>query len=309
MSPITRMQAAVSVATVWTSPQSPRRMDEPALQNPADIKGWVDGLIVADKLDLCDANRVQTQMLLGTEVIVIEETGDWAKIAIPDQYKNHSALGYPGWVPKCQLAKLPDRPAEVTWAEVTSLRARLSLSTSELELSYLTRLPLMELEASDEFIRVDTPLGVGRLNRQDVRIISGSNDERPPADAGKRIVEQAVRFIGLPYLWGGMSSFGYDCSGFAYQLHKSQGILIPRDASDQARQGTEIPRELLEPGDLLFFARDEGKGKIHHVCIYAGDNSIIHSPDSKGGVERVRLDTYKLIKEHALSRRYWNRLT
>ncbi|NOU94004.1 peptidase [Paenibacillus sp. LMG 31456] len=302
------MQAAASVVTVWTSPESPRRIDEPALRNPADIKGWVDGLSIPDKLDLCDANRVQTQMLLGTEVIVMEESGDWVKICIPDQFKQSSPLGYPGWVPKCQLAELPDRLAGLQWAEVTSFRAMLSLGASELELSYLTRLPL--LEEKGEIIRVETPLGEGLLNRNDVRIISRSNDgtvrsPSSPSNMGNRIVEQAIRFIGLPYLWGGMSSFGFDCSGFAYQLHQSQGIIISRDVSDQVRHGIEIPRELLEPGDLLFFARDEGKGHIHHVGIYIGDNCMIHSPDSNGVVETVRLDEYKLAKEHFLSKRYW----
>jgi hypothetical protein len=233
----------------------------------------------------------------------MEESGDWVKICIPEQFKHNSALGYPGWVPKCQLAELPDRPAEVQWVEVTSFRAMLSLGTSELELSFLTRLPL--LEESGETVRVETPIGVGLLNRIDVRIISGSHDELSPSNAGDRIVEQAVKFTGLPYLWGGMSSFGFDCSGFAYQLHKSQGIMIPRDVSDQARQGKEIPHELLEPGDLLFFARDGGKGHIHHVCIYTGDNCMIHSPDSRSAVETVRLDEYKLAKEHFLSKRYW----
>lgn len=303
MSGFTRMQAAVSVATVWTSPESPRRMDEPALQNPVDIKDWVDGLSVPDKLDLCDANRVQTQILLGTEVIVMEEIREWVKICIPDQIKHNSDLGYPGWVPRRQLAELPNRPTEVKYAEVTSFRATLSIGASELELSFLTRLPL--LEEIGETIRVEAPQGIGLLNRKDVRIISSSNDESSPTYAGKRIVEQAVKFTGLPYLWGGISSFGFDCSGFAYQLHKSQGIIIPRDVSDQAQQGIEIPREQLEPGDLLFFARDEGKGRIHHVCIYTGDNCLIHSPDSRSAVEVVRLDEYKLAKEHFLSKRYW----
>ncbi|MCR8633007.1 C40 family peptidase [Paenibacillus radicis (ex Xue et al. 2023)] len=303
MNGLVKMQAAVSVATVWTSAESPRHIDEPALQNPADIEGWISRLSIQDKLDLCDGNRVQTQMLLGAEVIVVEESGDWAKICIPEQSTRNNPLGYPGWVPKCQLAQLPDRSAVLQWAEVTSFRAILSLGALELELSFLTRLPL--IEESDETVRVETPLGIGLLNRKDVRISSGPNDELFPFHTGNRIAEQAVKFIGLPYLWGGMSSFGFDCSGFAYQLHRSQGILIPRDASDQARHGMEIPRDRLEEGDLLFFARDEGKGHVHHVGIYTGDNCMIHSPDSRNAVEQVRLDEYKLVKEHFLSKRYW----
>ncbi|WP_162875106.1 C40 family peptidase, partial [Enterobacter cloacae] len=77
------------------------------------------------------------------------------------------------------------------------------------------------------------------------------------------------------------SSYGYDCSGFAYSMYASQGITIPRDASDQALAGTEAASNQLRPGDLLFFAYEEGKGRIHHVGIYIGDGKMIHSPDSK----------------------------
>lgn len=87
---------------------------------------------------------------------------------------------------------------------------------------------------------------------------------------GHGIVEQGTRFLGLPYLWGGVSSYGYDCSGFAYSMHRYFGISIPRDASDQAKQGALIEKEHLQPGDLLFFAYEEGKGSIHHVAFTPG---------------------------------------
>lgn len=308
MSQQAKMQVAVSVATVWTSPDSPRPMDEPALQNPADIRGWLDRQTIEDRLDLCNANRVQTQALLGTEVIVLEQSGDWAKVCIPEQRTRHHEYGYPGWIPLRQLAAPPDYGAGTKWAEVASFRATmLSIGGSELELSYLTRLPVIgEPGEADATVRVGTPAGEGLLSRSDVRIISGPSGEKPSADAGKRIAEQAGQFIGLPYLWGGMSSFGFDCSGFTYQLHRSQGIAIPRDASDQALGGEEIPRGGLEPGDLLFFAHDEGKGRIHHVCLYIGNGSLIHSPDSRSAVETVRMDEFKLMKEHCVSRRYWS---
>lgn len=303
MSESTRMQVAVSVATVWTSPESPRSIDEPALKNPVNMNGWLNNMSVDDKLDLCHSNRIQTQLLMGTEVIVTETKGNWVQICIPDQQTHKNALGYPGWVPKHQLAQRTDRAASSKWAEVTSNRAILSLETAELELSYMTRLPAGEVFA--ESISVQSPIGEGMLSRRDVRILSDTEADSLSSHKGQCIVKQAERFIGLPYLWGGMSSYGFDCSGFAHQMHKSLGILIPRDASDQARQGVPISREQLEPGDLLFFAQDEGKGRIHHVAIYAGHNHMIHSPDSRGGVEKVRLDQYKLAHEHCHSTRYW----
>jgi cell wall-associated NlpC family hydrolase len=89
-------------------------------------------------------------------------------------------------------------------------------------------------------------------------------------------------------------------------MHRSVGIRIPRDASDQATTGQLVEQNDLLPGDLLFFAYEEGKGRAHHVGIYIGNQEMIHSPDSRGVIEIVKLDdSYRLIKEHSVSRRYW----
>jgi cell wall-associated NlpC family hydrolase len=155
-------------------------------------------------------------------------------------------------------------------------------------------------------VQVQSPEGKGYLKADEVRLIDGPLAMRPvEGHIGRGIVEQGKRFLDLPYLWGGMSSFGYDCSGFAYNMHGYFGISIPRDASDQAKQGTLIEKEQLEPGDLLFFAYEEGKGAIHHVGIYAGDQRMIHSPESIKAIEIVDLSSFKLAKEHCVSRRYW----
>lgn len=306
MNGLKRVRVAVSVATVWTSPDSPRPLDEPALRHPAAITEWLGAMTVKDKLDLYGANRIQTQMLYGTEAVVAEESGDWVKVLIPEQSTRKEGAGYPGWVPRRQLTEASAQSSVDQWAEVSSPRAILTLRSlqAEIELSFLTRLPV--IEETNNSVVVDTPHGAGFLPKDQVRIpgrpaSSGMEEEH----AGKRLVRQGMRFIGLPYLWGGMSSFGYDCSGFAYSMHKSQGILIPRDASDQAVRGQMVERDRLEPGDLLFFAYEEGKGRVHHVGIYAGDNRMLHSPDSEGCIELVELDGYKLAKEHCISRRYW----
>ncbi|MDO3675862.1 C40 family peptidase [Paenibacillus ehimensis] len=301
-----RVRAAVSVATVWTSPDSPRPLDEPALRHPAAITEWLAAMTVKDKLDLFGGNRIQTQLLYGTEAIAAEESGEWVKVFIPEQSTRKEGAGYPGWVPRRQLAEASDEAAADRWAEVVAPRALLSLRSQNaaIELSFLTRLPV--IEETKDGVMVDTPDGAGFLPKDQVRISGCPASSGTEAEhAGQRLVRQGMRFIGLPYLWGGMSSYGYDCSGFAYSMHKSQGILIPRDASDQAVQGQMVERDRLEPGDLLFFAYEEGKGRVHHVGIYAGDNRMLHSPDSEGCIELVELNGYKLAKEHCVSRRYW----
>ncbi|GIP37738.1 gamma-D-glutamyl-L-lysine endopeptidase [Paenibacillus sp. J31TS4] len=333
--------AAAAVVGVWTTPESPREMDAPALASPVSMENWLAGMTNADKLELCEANRLQTQLLYGTEVLVQEERDGWAHILIPTQSTRKNADGYPGWVPLAQLAEPLPQPEDSVWAVVTSDRAEPvwpegTDGARPERLSFLTRLPVLG-EPEGGQVRVATPHGSALLRLADVRLEredsrtagegSAAADAGAPAarsagrvtagqaavpaedasvpHAGARIVENGKRFLGLPYLWGGMSSYGYDCSGFAHNMHLALGIRIPRDASDQATAGRAVQKEELEPGDLLFFAYEEGKGPVHHVGIYAGENRMLHSPDSNSAIELVDLDGYKLLPEHCASRRYW----
>jgi len=301
-----KQAVAVAVATVWTTPDSPRDIDTPALQNPVDIKGWLTGMSLDDKLELCQNNLVQTQALYGTMVEILEEVGDWIKVAIPDQASRKEVRGYPGWIPRLQLKdnnEYTDALEQGLWAVVSRPKAKLYKNREEsgIMLSFLTRLPVLSQE--DVSITVATPDGPQMLKTSDVTVTDGS--ERKDERTGLRILEAGKTFLGLPYLWGGMSAFGYDCSGFAHSMHRSQGILIPRDASEQARCGKEIAPEDLAPGDLLFFAHEEGRGAIYHVSIYAGGGMMIHSPETIKSIEIIPLCGYKYEKEHCISRRYW----
>ncbi|KIL38942.1 peptidase [Gordoniibacillus kamchatkensis] len=312
MSELKRMVVNVAVATVWTMPESPRELDAPALQRPVGLREWLESMTVDDRLDLCESNRVQSQLLYGTEVLAAEERGEWVQVLIPQQATPKNELGYPGWVPRCQLAEATGAPAGAKRAEVIADKAWLyanpdNSSEQLLELSFLTSLPV--LDQSGEWIKVHTPEGgEAYMKADEVRLTDGlpaaPRRDAGGGHAGHAVVEQAKRFLGLPYLWGGLSSFGYDCSGFAYSMHKYAGVLIPRDASAQARHGQLVEREQLEPGDLLFFAYEEGKGAVHHVGIYAGDGQMIHSPESGKCIELVDLSSYRLAKEHCVSRRY-----
>lgn len=95
---------------------------------------------------------------------------------------------------------------------------------------------------------------------------------------GQAIVELAKKYLGTPYVYGGSSPSGFDCSGFVYYLYKSMGVTLNRVAADQMTNGTWVPKNALQPGDIVGFANSSGY--INHVGIYAGNGMMIHSPQT-----------------------------
>jgi hypothetical protein len=100
-----------------------------------------------------------------------------------------------------------------------------------------------------------------------------------------KLVENALMYLNAPYLWGGRSPLGIDCSGFTQMVYRLQGVDLPRDAYQQAEVGTTLSFvEESEPGDLAFF--DNTEGKITHVGIILEDNHIIHA-SGKVRIDRI----------------------
>ena len=100
-----------------------------------------------------------------------------------------------------------------------------------------------------------------------------------------KLVENALMYLNAPYLWGGRSPLGIDCSGFTQMVYRLQGVDLPRDAYQQAEVGTTLSFvEESEPGDLAFF--DNAEGKITHVGIILEENHIIHA-SGKVRIDRI----------------------
>lgn len=95
------------------------------------------------------------------------------------------------------------------------------------------------------------------------------------------IVSKAKKLLGTPFLWGGTTPAGFDCSGFTQYVFASQEIKLPRISKDQAKIGTAVPYNNLQPGDLVFFSFS-GNGTIDHVGIYLGNSQFISSTTHKG---------------------------
>lgn len=293
----------VAVATVWTSYDSCREIDDNATSVPVKLDKWLEQLTYTRRLELCEKNLVQTQLLLGEEVYVTERKGKWAKIVIPSQFSSKDERGYPGWVPSHQLISQAEySPLNKPTAVVTAAIATLQLAEEALQISYQTQLPL--LKEDKEWLEVQTPVGSGKIKRQDAVVIEDRN-RKATKGTGDMIIAAGEQFLNLPYLWGGMSAWGYDCSGFAYATHKANGYLIPRDATDQARRGKEVGLDSIQPGDLLFFAHEKGEGSIHHVGIWYGNGKMLHSPKTGKTVELIELKGTLYEEELCAARRYY----
>ena len=107
-----------------------------------------------------------------------------------------------------------------------------------------------------EWYHVMTPEGPAEISKTQAQRIDQGNSTTP-----RQLIEMAEQFLDLPYVWAGISSSGFDCSGFMYSLHRVNGILIPRDTIEQAQAGVQRSYEQAQPGDLLLFAYEEEKEK------------------------------------------------
>jgi hypothetical protein len=296
---------AVSVATMWVHPWSPRPVDRSALGNPAKPRAWVAGMTNSDKAGL--QGRVESQALYGTKVIVIGHpvsgyTG-WTRIAVPSQPTNRDGRGYPGWVPTKQLTSTRP-PTAGTTAVVTAPTAWLwsgwnsagVAGSRVMEISYDTALPV--LRATSRYVVVK--LIDGRqlaLRRSYVKLhTSGS----AWGGTGAKVVSEARKFMGLAYLWGGTSGFGFDCSGLTHSIFLAYGVTIPRDADRQFVRGTAVASNALRPGDLVFF-REGGSGPVGHVGLYIGGGNMINAPHTGAS---VRIDSVWSFGNYAGARRY-----
>lgn len=108
------------------------------------------------------------------------------------------------------------------------------------------------------------------------------------------------KVLGTPYVWGGTTTEGFDCSGFIQYIFKDLGVKLPRTTKEQAKEGIKVEKEDLRPGDLVFFNTD-GNG-ISHAGIYMGDGLFGHSSVNKGAEISELAETY-YAKRYVTARR------
>ena len=134
--------------------------------------------------------------------------------------------------------------------------------------------------------------------------VDGNIIDVPSVDSynAQAVLNLAYSKKGSPYLWGATGPDKFDCSGFVQYVYiNSVGVSLPRVYTDKANEGTEITRDQLQPGDLVFFTTD-GSGGVSHVGIYVGNGCMIHSPHS-GDVVKVTDITSDYNSSHFVTAR------
>lgn len=221
-----------------------------------------------------------SQVVMGSRLVVLRRNGRWLQCRAPD--------GYIGWVHAGYLALMGDADVRA-WELGAGGDVWISLGGE------VRGGPLGET-----VVRLPWGARVVRLPDGSVRLPGGGTGEavgelvpaamRPlsfPAE-GSALGETAARWLGVPYLWGGVTMGGVDCSGFVQAVYRLHGTVLPRDSDQQSHAGEPVDPGSdfggLLPGDLLFFA--EEPGRVTHVAMSTGGSRIIHASLGNGGVAR-----------------------
>ena len=223
---------------------------------------------------------VVSQAIFSTNVDEIAEQPGWIKIRTPQD-------GYTGWVSRADLVELHGNTGYATTgeiAEVEELRSHLyrepdvTTQAPLMTLPFEARLQVIQEKPGGRWLKVDLPdQRVAWVQQGDVAMSMNGGADLAPHMTIPQMVQFSHRFLGLPYTWGGSSSFGYDCSGFVQMLMRQRGYVnYPRDADVQAAWADFKPVKVsqLRAGDVLFFG---GHGKITHTGMFIGNGKFIQA--------------------------------
>jgi len=222
-----------------------------------------------------DASEMVSQILFGEHFTVLEIKKQWLYVKLAFD-------GYRGWIDSKQVTEISKENFELLQhATPYFLKELINFITTSDEklipLSIGATLPNYKdnhFNINDDFFRIKAKVAAYKLNK-------------------KAVIETAFMYLDAPYLWGGKTPFGIDCSGFTQMVYKMNGYKLFRDASQQAKQGEVLSFiEESEPGDLAFF--DNNEGNITHVGIILANNYIIHA---SGKVRLDRLDQSGIYNE------------
>ncbi len=232
------------------------------------------------------AAELALQQLMGSSVAILKKEGTWYYVQTEDQYL--------AWIPNGSL-QVGEQSLIEEWraSDLVAFKNMHGLVRAEARLeapplsnvvlgNVLRRLPEAFASSNTKTKWLSVALPDGRQGYIENEMVTSAHEFYPQAPTSPAaVVTQAQRMLGVPYLWGGTSVAGFDCSGFTQTVFRLNGIPLLRDASQQARQGTPLAVSNdfaeLQPGDLLFFGEKENR--ITHVALSLGGPRFIHASD------------------------------
>ncbi len=222
--------------------------------------------IVPLRAEASDRSELVSQILFGETLTILEKNEKWSRVML-------AADHYEGWVDTKQISFISASDFEILQNQPHILNGDF------IEYITTTNHALLPIPLGSDITFLDIPA----LNKENYQFEGKKITRKEPKS---NLLKMAFMYLNAPYLWGGKTPFGIDCSGFTQMVYKLNGFSIPRDASQQAMIGEALSFiEESEAGDLAFFDNEEGK--IIHVGIIMQDNYIIHA---HGKVRIDRLD-------------------
>lgn len=285
-------EVCVPVTTVWTHPDAPREIDAPALKTMPDLVAWTGSMDATVRQDL--NGRTLTQLLLGEAVQVLEEQGDWVRVVAFWQPSSADETGYPGWVRREHLAAPVLRETGPAGVVMTHTGVCETEDGTRLDLSFGSAL-WVESVGEEEATVLLPGDSRGTVLLEHLRL---SHKKQQPFYGADDLLDAAAQFLGLRYMWGGTSAWGLDCSGLVHLVYRAFGVIVPRDAFDQATAVTPVPLDEVRPGDLYFFARPGQR--VYHVGFVSrpvgadGVRWMLHAPETGEFLEDAPMAPHRI---------------
>ncbi len=232
-----------------------------------------------------DATAVTT-LSDNDSIVVLGMEDGFVKIAYGSDYSEGyivagAVSGQDGWIEKSEVAEVQQQAKEAAEAAKVAEAAKAA-------------------QAAAAAKATSTPAKSSSSSSSSVSSSTSSSSSSSSNASGQALVATAKKYLGTKYVWGGSSPSGFDCSGFVQYVCAQNGISVPRTSRDQAKVGVAVSKSDLQPGDLLFFAKN---GVVHHVGIYIGNGQMIHSPQTGDVVKISSINTTYRINGYYCARR------
>ena len=259
-----------------------KTLPEPELEDK--VYGLVEVSVCNIRYSPKHAGELATQALMGTPVRILEKDDNgWLLIQTPDQYISWVDRGAITMMNKEQMERWKSAPKMIyirAYGGAYSEANEESATVSDMVAGCILEI----LEEQTDFYKVQFPdQRQGYISKREAnnynQWLSGLTISE------ENLVKTSKRLMGVPYLWGGTSFKGVDCSGFTKTVYYLNGIVLPRDASQQVSIGETIDKSgnwnELKAGDLLFFGekREDGSERVVHVAMWLGNGEFIHASD------------------------------